>query len=165
MKFTKDSVDIESFDLFSMKSLVPYNDFTRSISADFKINYEKHYTKYLKDFHATNVNMGFGFTKKIHDDIFIFALADIGLAYGNNSLYPYTFSQTGLTVYEAFNMKSIFEHKYFYNQGSSKSGYHDFTFNQSIFIDKEYSFGFVYNKKFKKNSKINTLSLSFKYYF
>ncbi len=161
----KNSIRIDSFDIFSMQSLIPWNTFTENFSSEFKLNYEKHYTNNLEEYHAYNVSGGVGVTKKIHDDIFIFTLMDAGLAYGSNTFYPYFFPKVGLMIYEVYNMKSTFEYKYMFNQDNSNAGYHDFGLEQSIFINKQYRTGLTLNRKQTQSNTFNTIGASFNYYF
>lgn len=161
----KDKVYIDTINLFAMKSLIPWNSLTKDLSSDFKFSYEKQYTNNLNEFHAVNISGGFGVSKKIGNDIYIFGLMDIGLAYGNKTLYPYCFPQLGLMIYELFNMKSTLEYKYLYNQDDSHSGYHDFNFEQSLFVDKKYRIGASYNHKQSSSLDFDTFGVSFNYYF
>ncbi len=161
----KKNLSLDSLNIFSMKSFIPWNTLTKTLSNDFKFNYEKQYSKNLKPFHSINLNGGFGITKKIHNDMSIFTLLDVGIAYGNNSLYPYLFSQIGLIIYEIFNMKSTIEYKYFFNQDNSQTGYHDLNLEQSLFFNKKYRVGIFLNHKKNSTTNLDSFGLSFNYFF
>lgn len=161
----KNKISIDTLNVFAMKSLIPWNSLTQNFSTDFKFNYEKHYTSTLDEFHAINISGGIGINKKIHDDMSLFGLFDIGFAYGNNAFYPYVYPQLGLMIYEIFNMKSTFEYQYLYNQDNANTGYHNFNMEQSFYIDKKYRIGASYNRKLSANSSFETLGISFNYFF
>lgn len=158
-------LSLDALNVFSMKSLIPWNSLTQNISADFTLNYEKHYTNSLSGYHAFNVSGGVGLTEKLHEDMLVYGLIDIGGAYGNQSLYPYIFPQFGFMIYEIFNMKSTIEYKYIFNQDNSHNGYHDLNFEQSFFIDKKYRIGATYNQKYSHDKTYNTLAISLNYFF
>lgn len=160
-----DAVKIDSASIFAMQSLIPWNSLTKSLSNDFKLNYEKQYTEKLNEYHAFNLSGGIGISKKIHEDVMLFGLLDVGLSYGNNHLYPYLYPHLGLMIYEIFNMKSVLEYKYFYNQNNSHSGYHNFNIEQSVFLDKKYRIGLNYNRKNSAFNSLNSFGISFNYFF
>jgi hypothetical protein len=159
------NISIDTLNVFAMKSLIPWNSLTQNLSADFKLNYEKHYTSHLDTFHAVNASGGIGISKKIHDDVLLYGLMDLGIAYGNETFYPYLFPQLGLMIYEIFNMKSTLEYKYVFNQDDSHNGYHDFNLEQSLFIDKKYRIGASYNKKSTEHASFDSMDISFNYFF
>jgi hypothetical protein len=161
----RDRITLDSLNLFSMKALIPWNTLTQSLSNDFKLNYESHYGKNLEEFYAVNVSGGAGLTKKIHEDVFVFALLDVGMGYGNHTFYPYAFPQAGLMIYEILNMKSTFEYRYLWNQGDSKEGYHDLNMEHSLFLDKKYRLGISLNRKQTPHTHRDSFGFSFTYFF
>lgn len=161
----RNRITLDTLNLFSMKALIPWNTLTQTLSNDFQLNYEPHYGKDMEAFHAVNLNGGVGLTKKLHEDVFVFALADVGMAYGNHTLYPYAFPQAGLMIYEILNMKSTFEYKYLWNQGNSNEGYHDFDMEQSLFLNKKYRLGISLNRKQSAHARRDTFGFSFAWFF
>lgn len=158
-------VSLDTLNIFAMKSLIPWNELTQNLSADFKLNYESQYDKQLEEIKAVNVNAGVGISQRIHQDVLLYGLFDVGFGYGNEKLYPYCFPQIGLMIYELFNMKSVFEYKYVLNQVDSGNGYHDFNIEQSWFYNKKYRLGLSLNRKDKHHESLNTFGVSFNYYF
>lgn len=158
-------IKIDELNVFVMKALIPWNSMTQNLSNDFKLNYEKQYTKELKEFHAVNMSGGIGISKKIHEDIMLFSLMDIGIAHGNKNTYFYIYPQVGLIIYEILNMKSVVEYEYIFNQDNSKIGYHDINIEQSLFINKKYRIGVNYNQKQTNVETIKKFALSFNYFF
>lgn len=133
-------VEIDSFNLYSMKSLLPRDQATGGISSAFNLNYESHYNS-SGEYKAYNLSAGVGYTKQYFNDIFVYALLNVGVAYGESKFYPYVYPEVGLLVYEAFDMKTVLNYKYMYNQFRSNEGYHDIKLEQSLFIDKTFRLG------------------------
>jgi len=142
----QNKVKVNQFDLYSMKSIVPWNPWTKNISKELKINYEQHYNNH-KNYGAYNISGGLGYSKKIGEDIYLYSLFNIGLGYGDSRLYPYLFLDNGLLLYEIWNMKTTLNHQYIYNQDNSYKTYNKFELHQSIFL----------NENFNLNLKINYL--------
>jgi hypothetical protein len=161
----KKKIKIDSFNLFSMKSLVPWDNFTGGISSSFKLNYESHYDEKIGMFKAYNISGGLGYTKQYFNDIFLYSLLNIGVAYGESKFYAYAYPEVGLLMYEVFDMKTVINYKYIYNQYNSHEGYHNTNLEQSIFIDKTLRIGLGINyKSILKDQKI-TYKFSINYFF
>ena len=159
----KNTVEIDSFNLFRMKSLVPWDNFTGGVSSALKINYESHYDTKIGEYKAYNISGGLGYTKQYFNDIFVYSLLNIGIAYGKSKFYTYFYPEVGLLMYEIFNMKTVLNYKYIYNQHNTHKGYHDIKLEQSFFIDKKVRIGIgMENKSILKESKTNyTFSLNY----
>ena len=160
----KNNTKIEEFDFFNSKALIPYDKITKSYSKELKIDYEQHYDKNLDPYGTYNISGGIGLTKQIKTDIFLYSFLNVGVGYGNN-LYLYSYPQIGVIVYEIFNMKSVIEYDYIYNQNKSYEKYTNFNFTQSYFISKRYNIEFNINQKENNHKKITTYRFGFKYIF
>ncbi len=163
--FNKEQIDIDTFNLYSMKSLLPRDTFTGGISTSFELNYESHYTKELTEYKAYNLSGGMGYTFALHDDIFLYTLINAGLSYGDSKGYAYIYPESGLIIYELFNMKTVVEYKYIYNQHNSKEGYHDVSLNQSLFLDKDIRLGVEVNHKYIDTKENTNFGFSINYFF
>jgi hypothetical protein len=161
----KNKLEVDSFNLYSMKSLLPWDNFTGGLSSSLNINYESQYDMKLGEFKAYNISAGIGYTKQYFNDIFMYSLLNVGVAYGQSKLYPYIYPEIGLLMYEVFNMKTILNYKYIYNQYGSHTGYHDIKFEQSLFLDKKIRFGAGINyKSILKEEQISYI-FSLNYFF
>ena len=131
-------IKINEFNLYSMKSIVPWDPWTNDSSSEFKINYEQHYNA-KGNYGAYNISGGLGYSKKFGNDFYLYSLLNMGLGYEKNHLYPYTFLDNGILFYEVFNMKTTINHQYIYNQDSSHKAYNKFKLQQSLFLNKNFN--------------------------
>ncbi len=165
LRMKNDTLKIDNFNLYCMSSLIPWDSFTNPLSKDFCLNYEKHYDKNLHSYHAWNISFGLGASKQISEDILVFSLLHLGLAYGDRRVYAYTYPEAGFMMYEIFNMKTTFRYKYLYNQDDSKSGYHDVSFVQSLFLNKKHNIEFSVENQYNGDDSNQNYILSYVHYF
>ena len=87
----------------------------------------------------------------------------MGVAYGKSKCYTYFYPEVGLLMYEVFDMKTVLNYKYIYNQNSTHEGYHDIKLEQSFFIDEKVRIGIGMDyKSILEERKINyTFSLNY----
>ncbi len=145
------SIDIESFQLYAMKTLIPWNKFVKGLSGEFRLGLEEHRNKGLKIKKSANVAGGVGLTKKLTPDINLYFLINGGLGYGDSRFYPYFYPEIGITIYEVLNMKTFCSYKYIFNQFNSSDFYHDVSITQSFFGNKRFKVSGTY--KYKANKK------------
>lgn len=159
----KNEVKVDSFNLFNMKSLLPRDNLTGGISSSFVINYESQYDTQLGEYKAYNISGGLGYTKQYFNDIFLYTLLNVGMAYGESKFYAYVYPEVGLLMYEVFDMKTVLTYKYIYNQHNSHEGYHDVRLEQSFFIDQKVRVGLGIEHKsiLKYNKPVYRFSLSY----
>ncbi|ACN98547.1 conserved hypothetical protein [Sulfurihydrogenibium azorense Az-Fu1] len=127
----KSNIKIDHIYLYHIYSLKPYSLLTGGLSYNFKIGLENHYQK-LDPKLSLFTSTGLGITLNPHKDFYIFFLQNVGIGYGKNTLYPYTYPELGLIVYEIFNMKSVLSYKYMFNQFNSKQSYNILSLNHVI---------------------------------
>jgi hypothetical protein len=159
-----DKLSIEEFNLYNIKSLIPYDRLTKYYSKEFKLNYEQHYNSRLESYSAYNLSGGLGLTKQIESDIFVYGFLKLGIGY-DDSLYGYINPQLGIIVYEIWNMKTILEYDYIYNQDNSSLGYTNLNLTQSVFIDNSFSIELNINKKKLEHIELNEYTVGIKYIF
>jgi len=159
------SIKLESFQLYAMKSLIPWNKFVKGMSGEFRLGLEEHYDKKLKNHVSVNVSGGIGLTKKISADINTYLLINGGPGYGKSRFYLYLYPEVGATIYEVMNMKTTFSYKYVYNQLGSRDFYHDFHITQSIFWQKKFKLSTSFERRFNERYSDNTFELMFHVYF
>ena len=157
--FHDGKVDIESFQLYAMKTLIPWNKFTKGISGEFRLGLEEHCNKELEIKKAVNISGGVGLTKKLSPDINIYFIMNGGLAYGDSRLYPYLYPEIGTIIYEVLNMKTFFSYKYIFNQLGSLNFYNDLSITQSFFWDKRFKISGTF--EYKSNNKYSDSAYEF----
>ncbi len=141
----RNALHLEKMDLYSVTSLVPWDPFTRQISFNLKLNYERHFDKNLDSYHAYNVSFGGGLTKQFGNDFFLFSLLHTGVGYGKKKKYWYMYPDVGFILYEILHMKSVVKYEYVYHQYRNKKGYHHLTWIQSLFLTKKHSLEFKFD--------------------
>lgn len=159
------SIKLESFQLYAMKSLIPWNKFVKGISGEFRIGVEEHYDKELKNHVAVNISGGIGLAKKISKDMNTYLLINGGVGYGKSRFYLYLYPEIGATIYEIMNMKTTLSYKYVYNQLGSKDFYHNIHITQSIFWHKQFKLSAIFEHRFNNHYSHNAYELMFHFYF
>lgn len=162
---TEKSINVESFQLYAMKSLIPWNKFVKGISGEFRLGLEDHYDKKLRNHAAINASGGIGVTKNIFTDINTYLLINGGIGYGNSHLYLYVYPEVGATIYEVMNMKTTLAYKYIYNQIASDDFYHCFDVTQSVFWHDNFKLNATYEHRVNNRHSNNIYELMFHVYF
>lgn len=162
---TGESLRLESFQLYAMKSLLPWNRFVKGFSGEFRLGLEEHYDKELDKHAAANVSGGIGITKKISADVNTYLLVIGGIGYGKSRGYLYAYPEVGATVYEIFNMKTILSYEYVYNQLGSNAWYHDVNVTQSYFWRKKFKVTAGYEHRFHNGHSNDAYEFLFHVYF
>ena len=163
--FEKDKVHLNSLNIYDMKSLIPWNNITKELSKEFRLSYEHHNDKYLNNINVMNISGGVGVTNKIHNDMFLYNLLDIGAGINFEKSYPYSSFETGIIIYEILNMKTVLSNEFIYNQDNSNSYYQKLNFNQSLFTKKIIRWDINLEKIIEEESEKESLMLRFNYFF
>lgn len=161
----KDNVHINSINIYDMKSLIPWNNITKEFSKEFRFSYEKHYDSDLEEINVLNISGGAGISHKLHNDILVYNLGKIGTGINFEKAYPYTAFETGITIYEILNMKTVLSHEFIYNQDSSNNMYQKLNLNQSIFTNKKIRTDINFDTKFNGDISNNSVMLRINYFF
>ena len=132
----KDNIELKSLNIYEMKLLLPWNNITKSISKEFRLSYEKHLNKKLKEVNVLNISGGPGISYQLHNDIMIFSLINGGLGVDFEKVSPYISLENGLIIYELFNMKSYVSHKLIFNENNDSIFREKYFINQSMYFDK-----------------------------
>ena len=156
---------LKEFSIYSMKSLVPLSVFLRKPSKSFFLGIKQNFSKSLKPYTSLNVDYGVGYTLNILNDIYIYALINLGIGYGNNIIYPYGYPEIGFMIYEIFNMKSNLTIKIPYNYIGSNNFLVDATFTHSIYIFENSNISLSVNYLKSTYKHIYNYSLRFRYMF
>jgi Domain of unknown function (DUF4105) len=152
----RQSVKLESFQLYAMKSLVPWNKFVKGISDQVRLGLEQHYDRELNSHLAVNASAGVGLTGRLSPDMEVYALVNAGLGYGRSRLYPYLYPEAGAIIYDIWNMKTVLSYKYVYNQLGSNHYYHDLGVTQSFFGCRGFKFEFNLEHRFNDRRSDDT---------
>lgn len=163
--FNKDKVHLNNINIYDMKLLIPWNNITNDISKQFNVSYQKHYDENLNKLNVLNLSGGMGLTTKLHNDIWIYGLTNVGLGLNFEKTYPYAFSDLGFIMYEIFNMKTVLSHKFIYNQDNANEYYQNVMLNQALFIDKQIRFDVSFEKLFNDEYEKKIISLKLNYFF
>jgi len=161
----KSNVKLERLELFSMSSLTPWDSMTNSISKEFFMGIENQYDSKLQKHQVFNTKIGFGLTKKLSDDLFVYSLGSVGIGANRDKQYVYAAPKIGVIIYEIFNMKSVLEYAKIYNQMGSKDSYDSLSLDHSIFVNKSINIGLRYHHRKTRDQNLYDSSLFLSYIF
>ena len=145
-------VIVESFKFYSMTSLVPFDLFIKNLSSRFSLGIDQRYENNLHPYTVLNLEFGLGISYKIIEDLLVFGLGNFEGGYGNKAFYG-TFSPIfGFSIYEIFDMKTVFLYRYW----TSPFNYSQFQLYQVFFVKKRYKLSFGIDLiKNKENQMLN----------
>ena len=150
----KDVLELEEFTLYGMKSYIPYDILTNDLSYQFELAVKREYTKKIKYQHTLKIDTGIGFNFLFVNDINIFSILNVGVAYNkDDSFHLFLNPQIGGMIYELFNMKSLFYYQPFFVNDTKI--YDKFTFNHNIFLSKDYKIYFNFEQIYSKEKYQN----------
>lgn len=159
----KNKMKLDEFTLYKMKSYMPYNNLTNDMSYQFELSVKQEYTRKKKDTTTFKIDSGIGIDFLVFNDINIFTLLNGGLGYSRYDNFHFLFNpQMGMTIYEVFDMKSLFYYQpYFINK---EYVYNKFVFQHNIFIDNNFTFYFNL-EKVQMNQNLINYEFGMKYIF
>ncbi len=159
------SVNLHEFTLYSVKTITPWDRFTRGLSAQWKIGIEPHYDDQLVTHEALDLDAALGSAWSLHPDIMLYGMLGAGYGYGADRHYLYSCPEAGIVIDELFDLKSYIKTRHIYNQLDSKRGYWDIEFTQSWFPSQK--FGVFLNSRLRTNRDEHemTVDLSCTVYF
>ncbi len=159
----KNKVKLDEFTLYGMKSYMPYSSLTNDLSYQFELSIKEEYTKKKKYASTFKIDGGVGIDFLFFKDINIFAIFNGGIGYNTSDNFHLLFNpQLGMTIYEIFNMKSMFYYQpYFVN---SEHIYNKFVFQHNVFIDNNFTFYFNL-EKVQSNQNFTNYEFGMKYIF
>lgn len=163
----KDNLYIDEFNLYSMKSYIPFEKYTKNFSYEFDIKFHRELNNEMEYNYMTRVSGGVGIDYQIHNDIHLFAMLNTGLGYDKlNQIYLNTEPYMGFMIYEIFNMKTIFQYSQrFINK---RQVYETYEVNHNLFFSKKWKLNLnlkQYNSLIYSSKKINELQFSLNYMF
>jgi hypothetical protein len=129
--FKKDKVKLDEFSVYSMYSLVPYDQIIKPFSYKFEISLKNNY--FNKNQNNFLIDGGVGITIQPVNDIYTYLLFNGGIAI-NKQFKGFIYPEIGMTINEIFNMKSVIKFNYYIISDNEKLT--TFEFHQSKFINK-----------------------------
>lgn len=165
LKINDDAIKLDTLELFTMHSLIPWSKEKQILSKELQVNYTKHLDSKLKSHHVYNFSYATGITYKIGDDIFIYDLLGVGLAYGDNTAYLYGKNQLGVMIYEVFNMKTTMQYTSNYNNFQSKKIINTFDITQSIKMFNDFRLDVGYQNNQSKSYQDENIKVGLNYIF
>jgi hypothetical protein len=125
--------------LYSMISINPRDEFTGGISSNFKVGFERHYDSALDDHLAFDVDAGIGAGFSMGSDTVVYAIAGAGYGFGESRGYVFAKPNIGMIVREVYDMKSVVQLSFPYNQIDSGQGYVDLELTQSMYLSDKHA--------------------------
>lgn len=145
----KDSIELDNFTLYSMKSYIPYDNLTRNFSYQLGIAAKKMYSSTLDFIDGYQIDGGFGADLLISHDLNLFFILNGGVAYNFKEKFYTLFNPTlGFLLYEILNMKSyVFLRPNIHN---FTNAYNELHIEHNIYLKKNLTASFrleYYNAK------------------
>lgn len=159
------SIELDELKLFSSVSLIPWDHFSSSISGKLQMGIERHYDKKLDSFSAANISGGLGLSSLVHEDVLVYSLANLGIGYGSEKVYPYGYPEIGVVINQVLNMKGIGSYSLICHQGKSSSCYEQAEISQSIFLDPTSALLFGYKRTWNSTEAESVFEFSLRRYF
>jgi len=131
----KETIKLDDFTLYGMKSYTPYDLLTKNLSYQFELAIKKDYTLKSKYKDTFKFDGGIGFDFKVTYDINIFTILNAGIGYNNeDNTHLFLNPEVGFMIYEIFNMKSVVIYQPLYKK--SKQIYNQYMIMHTIFLNK-----------------------------
>lgn len=163
----KDSVYLDEFNIYSMKSYIPFEKYTQNFSYEFEMKIDREPNRLMEYQYNAKIGAGFGLDLQIFNDIHVFGILNGGVGYDQlDQVYFNAEPYIGFMIYEIGNMKTLFQ----YSQKfiNTDQIYESFNIDHNLFISKKWKCNLFYkhynpvNRALPKN---NELKFSFNYMF
>ncbi|MBO9491784.1 DUF4105 domain-containing protein [Endozoicomonas sp. G2_1] len=158
------NVKLDEWLLYSVRSLVPWDKFTRGVSGNLKFGFEQHHDQTLDTSLAANISGGLGYTYALSKDLNVFAMLNLGVGVRDKP-YLYSFPEVGAYIYEIFDMKTQLSFKLLDNQRRSQFVQKQFSLNQSLYFEDDISFIVKYQKTWNNYNDDKQVIAEVKYQF
>ena len=135
------SLKLENFTIYGMKSYIPFDTLTNDISYEFEMEVNREYDENMQYKNIFKINGGIGFDFLLGKDVNLFAILNTGIGYNRASkTHILTNPQFGMMIYEVFNMKSLLSYEpIFVNENKI---YDKYSLEQNMFLSKNYKIYF-----------------------
>lgn len=129
--------------LYSMASINPWDRFTGGISSKLRIGIQRQFDTNLDDRLAFDTSASIGLAGMLHRDIVLYSLAGGGYGFDGATHYLFAEPEIGVIVHEIFNMKTLAQLRYSFNQLASAEGYARLDISQAIFLSDNHALFFT----------------------
>lgn len=107
LSLDSNAIFLDSFTLYGVSSLIPYNTFSGGISGRFRMGMQQQIYRDWERHGQAYVEGALGSTIAISSDINLYGLLGVGLASSRLDTYAEIAPEIGIVIKEVFNMKSI----------------------------------------------------------
>jgi hypothetical protein len=171
---------LDSFTIFGMESLLPYDEYTGGISSMVHIGIEPQRNSQLNIIHVFSTNGEIGLTERIFPDMDMYIMAGGGLGYTvdggeigytissknlgsiGSGVSPYTTAEMGTIIREFWDMKTWINIRRTDNQIQMGSYYYTIKLDHSIFIDPNNTINIDLQRDLTEGLQVNTVFLALK---
>lgn len=160
-----DTLKLDELTLFSMKTLIPYDKYSKPLSKELEISYTKNYDKELKAHHTYNHFIAIGHTLQLSEALLTYYLLGVGIGYGKSELYGYANQELGVMLYENKYSKTNLRFETAYNYFNNDTFNHTLTLNQSLYLTKSIQADIAFTEKSNQFTHDNHFLISLKYLF
>ena len=163
----RDAVYLDEFDVYGMKSYIPFEKYSKNFSYEFQIKVDRTLGREMNYLYKYQVDGGVGVDFQMFHDIHIFTMLNSGIAYDKmNKVYLDSEPYIGLMIYEIGDMKTVVRYsRQFIN---SKGILDNFDLEHNVFIEKNWkaNVSFSHFASLKKDAKsTNEFEFSLNYMF
>ena len=157
------AIDLQRWQVYSAKSLVPYDLLTGGLSGSFNIGFDQ----VLNKQHRSNLSLlvygGIGRTYKVNQDLSLYYLANIGGSSSDSESYTFIEPEFGAYLYELWDMKTLFSAKHKFNSNQYEQTH--WNIRQSFMKNKSSSIIASLTYIQTNSLKQWTADLQFRYYY
>jgi hypothetical protein len=158
------TLDIQELTLYSVASLVPSSSLQPETSGNFYFGYKQSYNKNLQEDGYITMSGGIGKTYKIHRDVILYGILDVGLSVNFDEQLFFAEPKIGGILNLAGNVKFSLEHSFKIDRVVS-DGVPISSMNLSWVGDNQQSLAVSFQHAKTSIAKQNTLQFSYHYHF
>ncbi len=156
---------LESFELYSAESIVPYNKFTGGMSGRFAIGIAPVYNQSMTLNQQAYIKGSLGFSYSLSEDLDVYTLLGCGLGFANGRAYMLATPEVGVVVREVFDMKTMLSVSQAYNNLAERNRLNEFSFTQAKYLPHDYALFFHLKRSSSETQIANHYDVTLKKYF
>lgn len=157
-------LDINNLTLYSVTSLVPSESLQSELSGNFYLGYKQFYADDLSETGIVTLEGGLGRTIKLHQDIMIFGMLNVGASVNFDEQFIFVSPKVGILMNLAFDTKFMASHEY-KNHRLLEDGVNFSSVELSWAGAKKYSFSLSIESAKTRSRRSNILNFSIDYHF
>jgi hypothetical protein len=163
--FTDKKPKLNYFDILNMKSLNPWNIWTRSLSGQWRVGWENHLDSKLNTHLVFNVAAGLGYSIKLGEDTMVSLLYNLGAASNAKVSYLYHYPEVIMQMNEILNMKTTVYAKSYFNLFASSTRNDALKICQSYYPEQNRTLLACFKQQQNPMQKHQIFSLAFQQHF